>query len=68
MWQGFEGNSKFLSTLFFLKKFFDFYKNYFIFHLDKNAKDVKKLDFKFDTAKTLQSKFRIIDGTFEKQK
>jgi len=36
-------------------------------YLDKNAKDVKKLDFKFDTAKTLQSKFRIIDGTFEKQ-
>ena len=37
-------------------------------YLDKNAKDVGKIDFKFDTLKTLQSKFRIIDGTFEKQK
>ena len=54
--------------LYFFKKIFDFYKNYFIFHLDKNAKDVEKIDFKFDTLKTLQSKFRIIDGTFEKQK
>ena len=35
---------------------------------EEGAKEVKKLDFKFDTAKTLQSKFRIIDGTFEKQK
>ena len=37
-------------------------------YLDKNAKDVEKIDFKFNTLKTLQSKFRIIDGTFEKQK
>ena len=36
--------------------------------LKKGAKEVKKLDFKFDTAKTLQSKFLIKDGTFEKQK
>jgi len=35
---------------------------------EEGAKEVKKLDFKFDTAKTLQSKFLIKDGTFEKQK
>lgn len=35
---------------------------------EEGAKGVKKLDFKFDTAKTLQSKFLIKDGTFEKQK
>jgi len=69
----FDKSRKFKLKLFFrisnfFYKFCDCYISYFIFHLDKNAKDVEKIDFKFDTLKTLQSKFRIIDGTFEKQK